>query len=878
MKNRIIQAIMISAGVVLACTLLSGALAVDLKSGAVTTPSEDAKANSASKAPAKKTPTLQPAPSLKKEMKTPVPPASLIQTPEKGAPSMTPAPTPRLEIQRVYLKDNIIHVKIRNTGKGRLASSDYMKARLCIEPQKVKIPWSWPLLKVDPKRSSFKGEVDFDTGKAITGQTAIRAWLEHVPTSGEWKGTLGPQGRPGTFKPSGGADSKGRPLRLEAGQTKASSKAIMKPGDQSRLGRSLRRPGGEDLQKVGITPPVRSGASRMALKSGHSEAGIVTQVGIRVLSPNHTSTVFGLIHVRYEFTSPVVPPYIEIRLLNIERNRSERLYWGEPHEDGQAVLHSRYGSALGIHLNPTDGWQIRITGFVGSNRLIIGTSEVFTIGEDLSGNSGQLEEIRVGLTRPDREYIAGQSVTVAYQLVGGRPIDGVLIVHLYNSRGRAAEYMAIPVEEQILGWGQFSYPLPANLPMDREYTIQLIGKRDCIGIVSGYSEPFAVSQSRSGQSACQASVRNGVLVTDPTPGTRIFPGDRIRVRYVPEGDRPSGIRILLFQKHSGTVSGHVLYSGKADPQSDSFEQEVSLPGEDILVPADDWMILVETRNEDQTRWGTSGSLRCLGPRNIPGGGEGGHLLTDPAELGVRITSPSEGQVFYLGETLDVRYELTEDNDYVRHPRDGVVLHLQYKGRSGTGEIVTETLEVYDGPAPANGVIQNIALPSAGDPRFPCSTGHLANEAYQMVMRFYVGNTEAGTGDFTAYSEPFILAEREINNGILVTSPTAGQYIRPGHELDVRYRITCPDSPQTISIWLVEASSHPSEAGGLFSFRERLYLGSPHRGGRVRLSVEAIRRGISYATGSTQWRVFIRNDQEPEDLRCYGYSPSFRVGY
>jgi hypothetical protein len=148
----------------------------------------------------------------------------------------------------------------------------------------------------------------------------------------------------------------------------------------------------------------------------------------------------------------------------------------------------------------------------------------------------------------------------------------------------------------------------------------------------------------------------------------------------------------------------------------------------------------------------------------------------------------------------------------------------------------------------------------------------------MVMRFYVGNTEAGTGDFTAYSEPFILAEREINNGILVTSPTAGQYIRPGHELDVHYRITCPDSPQTISIWLVEASSHPSEAGGLFSFRERLYLGSPHRGGRVRLSVEAIRRGISYATGSTQWRVFIRNDQEPEDLRCYGYSPSFRVGY
>jgi hypothetical protein len=159
-----------------------------------------------------------------------------MEAPEKKTPVLAPVKKPCLEIQKVYLKGNSLHVVIRNTGDGRVRAADYAKARLYVSPQNGKIPWSWSLAEVDPKRTCFSMDVDFDTEKALTGQTSITVWLKDVPSGDEWEGVLFPRGV--SFKKKA-AEPK-PPSTLEKPRQVNRLKLAQKPVAKSQQPRDLR--------------------------------------------------------------------------------------------------------------------------------------------------------------------------------------------------------------------------------------------------------------------------------------------------------------------------------------------------------------------------------------------------------------------------------------------------------------------------------------------------------------------------------------------------------------------------------------------------------------------------------------------------------------
>ena len=286
-------------------TLVCGGSPTDLKGQAIPTPSKTIQ----SKVPEEKTPSVTPPASFKKEGKKPGVPTPSIRTPKEGDKSLVPNHGPVLVIQDVYLKEGILHVKIQNQGKGRVSATAYAKAKLHVAPQDVKIPWSWSLMKVDPKRSSFIRGVDFDTGKAITGQTAIRAWLEHVPTSGEWKGALGPLIRL----------SKGR-MHVppsEAGKALTSGTKKKPTGPEKGL-RPLISSGGIQRPSLDLseerTGGIHPGLSREGMRIYSSDAGV--HEGIIVLSPRrgHHYGFDASIPVRFEFEGDPRPPWVKVSL------------------------------------------------------------------------------------------------------------------------------------------------------------------------------------------------------------------------------------------------------------------------------------------------------------------------------------------------------------------------------------------------------------------------------------------------------------------------------------------------------------------------------------------------------------------------------------
>ena len=156
------------------CLLFIGGVFTDVKGQSIKSPVKNSKPESIEKE--RKSGTSQP------QVKTPVT-------------TKSPHSESLLSIQKVYIHPitGNLHVVIRNKKKGRMSPSVYMKAKLFVRPENVKIPWSWSLSKVDPKRSSFLKNVDFDTGKTLSEPTQIRAWIKDMPSQGEWKNTLGPQ-------------------------------------------------------------------------------------------------------------------------------------------------------------------------------------------------------------------------------------------------------------------------------------------------------------------------------------------------------------------------------------------------------------------------------------------------------------------------------------------------------------------------------------------------------------------------------------------------------------------------------------------------------------------------------------------------------------
>jgi hypothetical protein len=85
----------------------------------------------------------------------------------------------------LYLKDNQIHVVIRNLGQGSLSPQMAMQGRLQVKSQKHNRSWS--LLQLDPTRGKLnKGKqvLQYNTGLLLTQSETVRAELTKVPGEG----------------------------------------------------------------------------------------------------------------------------------------------------------------------------------------------------------------------------------------------------------------------------------------------------------------------------------------------------------------------------------------------------------------------------------------------------------------------------------------------------------------------------------------------------------------------------------------------------------------------------------------------------------------------------------------------------------------------
>ena len=87
-------------------------------------------------------------------------------------------PLAAIKIERIYLKKNRIHIRIRNTTRRILSTSDLMSTRLQLNADKKHR--SWLLAKIDGKHALRRvgGSLDFDTSLMLDRQTHVTVRLE----------------------------------------------------------------------------------------------------------------------------------------------------------------------------------------------------------------------------------------------------------------------------------------------------------------------------------------------------------------------------------------------------------------------------------------------------------------------------------------------------------------------------------------------------------------------------------------------------------------------------------------------------------------------------------------------------------------------------
>lgn len=100
-----------------------------------------------------------------------------------------------LVINEVYLDPvkGSLHVVVQNKNNAVVSPSTYMNAALYVNPHNAALPWSWPLYKIDPARSSLRRAIDFDTKKVFSEATPLRVGLKGIASDGEWAGTPMPR-------------------------------------------------------------------------------------------------------------------------------------------------------------------------------------------------------------------------------------------------------------------------------------------------------------------------------------------------------------------------------------------------------------------------------------------------------------------------------------------------------------------------------------------------------------------------------------------------------------------------------------------------------------------------------------------------------------
>ncbi len=117
---------------------------------------------------------------------------ALRQATQKQKPSSGPGTSgkstlsPLLSVEKIFLRNGTIYVRVKNKGKGKFTRKHYDKGRLILSfGAKNK---TWTLGKVDPRGALTPGKsVDFDTGLKLTRRARIKTSFSNLP--GEAKKT-----------------------------------------------------------------------------------------------------------------------------------------------------------------------------------------------------------------------------------------------------------------------------------------------------------------------------------------------------------------------------------------------------------------------------------------------------------------------------------------------------------------------------------------------------------------------------------------------------------------------------------------------------------------------------------------------------------------
>jgi hypothetical protein len=709
------------------------ASSVDLKGGSITGPSS----TDTTKAKDKKAPLVKPSPLLKKEEEKPEARKPLIKPLKTNPTAPAPFGEPLLQVQDVYLKGNTLHVKIRNTGKGTVSAAEYSKAKLYVEPRYVKIPWSWTLMEVDPKRSSFKREVDFDTGKALEETTPLRVWIQGAPSGGEWKGTLTPKIDLAIRKKSASKAGAGKALvpGTKIKRHDASPVKIDKTLSIKDITKDLKKDG---MLKSGATLFGRTRPDNLVFMEGDP-----IEQGIRILSPTSDSRPVRSIGVQYEILTETIPSTINIWLVNRERNESFNLYWGAPHPDGQEQFDlTRY------NIEPGEGWHVSVSGSIDLNRTIRGQSPLFPIG-----------------------WIQGG---------GERALD---------------------------------------------------------------------------------SNNHGINVSYPSPGTRLYAGETIDVHYDSGvwnsySDPPARVRIGMFRESQGMQAiQHELHccSSNCDPDNPACVASVNVPAD--LEAAEDWIILVESLDENPRRWGTS--CRLVG-RSHRGGPQGVPSPPTAYDSGIRITSPSEGQIVYSGEMLDIQYEFSEIAAYEFSPNDRIkveLLNLNHQGPAWYAFLDERTPH-----REGHGNIQ-VRIP----------TDLLPDQDYRIQIMLYRNNSVTG---FDGISACFALTHRYYvppDACMQFVYPAGGEYFRAGQRVEIQFEAGYT-SYHHLRGYLFKGSTPGDSVLHIAIVR---FAETPEAPGRAAFEIPLVPDMGAVDEGF--WLLNLELLDADEAGLCSGYSPAFRIG-
>ena len=156
-------------------------------------------------------------------------------------------PLTALTIERIYLKKNRIYIRIRNTTKRILASSDLISARLQLHADKKQR--SWMLAKIDGKHALWRagGSLDVDTSLVLDRQTLVTVRLETKGQVKTARASLTPVGG-ATFKSTSADALHKKNIRPASRLTNRFNKQDKKNGK-----RNARRAGVTELAATGLT-------------------------------------------------------------------------------------------------------------------------------------------------------------------------------------------------------------------------------------------------------------------------------------------------------------------------------------------------------------------------------------------------------------------------------------------------------------------------------------------------------------------------------------------------------------------------------------------------------------------------------------------------